>query len=72
MQANVGTADRGVRIVIGLFLIYVPFSGFLGEDWVSELLTSISVIIGLLLTISGVLARCFLYKVLGIDTCNVS
>jgi len=72
MDANVGTADRRIRIIIGLFLVSVPFSGFLGDDWVSELLTGISVIAGLLLTISGVLARCFVYKVLGIDTCNAS
>ncbi|MFL2771722.1 MAG: DUF2892 domain-containing protein [Rhodospirillaceae bacterium] len=72
MEANVGAVDRLIRIVFGLVLLAVPFSNFLGSDWIGQLLAGVAVIIGLSVILSGILARCFIYKALGINTCEVS
>jgi len=72
VEENVGTVDRLIRNVFGLVLLAVPFSSSLGSDWIGQLLAGVAVIIGLSVILSGILARCFIYKALGINTCEVS
>ena len=69
MDVNVGPIDRAMRVVFGLMLLAVPFFGFFTSDWIGQLLAGVAVIVALSLIISGVLARCPLYKTLGINTC---
>ena len=72
MDANVGTFDRMIRVVFGLILLGAPFTNFLTSDWVGQLLAGVAILIGITLIASGVLARCFVYKAMGINTCKVS
>jgi hypothetical protein len=71
MDTNVGTVDRMIRIVFGLILLAVPFSNLLGSDWVGQLLAGVAFIVGVTVVISGALARCYIYRALGINTCSV-
>lgn len=60
MQANVGSLDRLVRIIVGLVLIGLALSGTIGLwGW-----------IGVLPLTSGLFRFCLLYKWLGITTCG--
>lgn len=72
MESNVGAIDRLIRVVFGLILLAVPFSNFLGSDWIGQLMAGVAIIIGLTVVVSGLLAKCFIYKALGINTCKVS
>lgn len=59
-MTNVGTADRIVRIIIGIALI--AWSIFAGNFWW---------ILGAIVLATGIFRFCGLYKVLGINTCSV-
>ncbi len=60
MKQNVGSADRGVRIVVGLVLISLVFIGPQSAwGWV-----------GLLPLATGLLGSCGVYSLLGINTCK--
>jgi len=62
MKANVGSTDRGLRIVASLLIFSLYF--FLGEDvrWLA--------LIGLVPLITGLARWCPLYTLLGIRTCR--
>lgn len=61
-KTNVGTADRVIRIIIGLALIAGFFAGWGGAwGWVLW--------IGLVPLLTGLFATCPLYSVLGLSTC---
>ena len=72
MGANVGKLDRFMRVLFGLILLGIPFSNFLTSDWLGQLFAGVAILIGLVLLISGILARCFVYRALGINTCQIS
>lgn len=60
MKQNVGNAERGVRIVVGLILISLVFIGPQSAwGW-----------IGLVLLATGLLGWCPPYSLLGINTCR--
>jgi hypothetical protein len=60
MNANVGTIDRTLRIVIGLALIAGALSGMIGAwGW-----------IGLVAVATGVFRFCPAYRLLGLNTCS--
>ncbi|AQZ93951.1 DUF2892 domain-containing protein [Halopseudomonas phragmitis] len=60
MQANVGSIDRVVRIVVGLVLIALAATGTIGLwGW-----------IGLLPLATGIFRFCPAYPLLGINTCK--
>lgn len=59
MQANIGTLDRTLRIVLGLALISLVFVGPQSPwGW-----------LGLIPLLTGLLRFCPLYSVLGVRTC---
>ncbi|MBP0637381.1 DUF2892 domain-containing protein [Cupriavidus sp. AcVe19-6a] len=59
MQANVGTIDRVLRIVIGLVLISLAATGRVGAwGW-----------IGILPLLTGIVRVCPAYSILGVKTC---
>ena len=70
MTNNVGTLDRIVRIIFGLALATVPFTNFLTSDWVGQLLAGVAFVVAANLVLSGALASCFVYRILGINTCS--
>jgi len=62
MQANVGTVDRMLRILVGLVLIGLAATGRIGAwGW-----------IGVLPVVTGLVRVCPAYSVLGIKTCRTS
>lgn len=70
MTANVGTIDRGLRIVLGLVLLAAPFVSGLGI-FESGIATVLSVIVGIVMITTSALRFCPLYRVLGIQTCKI-
>jgi hypothetical protein len=60
MKANIGTADRAVRIVIGLIIVSLAFWGP-KSPWAY---------IGLLPIFTGIFGYCGLYTLLGVNTCK--
>lgn len=62
MERNVGNTDRIIRLVIGIVLIGVGFGA------ISGIAGTIIGVIGIFLVITGILARCILYNILGINT----
>jgi len=59
MKANVGTTDKIIRIIIGLFIIAL---GIIFGSWWG--------LIGLLPLGTAISGRCLLYVPLGISTCK--
>ncbi|MEZ5931725.1 MAG: DUF2892 domain-containing protein [Alphaproteobacteria bacterium] len=66
MSANVGSADRLIRIIVGLVLIVLP----LASGW-SMLSTIISLIVGAVLIVTALVRFCPLYRLIGVRTCKV-
>ena len=62
MGRNVGWHDRVVRIVIGTVMVEATITGLL-DPWGY---------IGLVLLFSGILGRCPLYRILGVDSLATS
>ena len=64
MDRNVGPEDRVVRIVVGLGLGLLIYMNVLGSNIAN-------IIVGILaayLIITGLLARCLVYKAIDVDT----
>lgn len=59
MQANVGTVDRIIRVVVGLALIGLAATGRVGAwGW-----------IGIVPLLTGIVRVCPAYSILGVKTC---
>lgn len=62
MQANIGTVDRVLRVVIGLILIGLAATGRVGAwGW-----------IGILPLLTGIVRVCPAYSIFGVTTCAAS
>jgi len=62
VQANVGTVDRVLRIVVGLVLIGLAATGHIGVwGW-----------IGVVPLATGLLRVCPAYSILGVRTCRAT
>ena len=70
MTANLGNADRAVRLILGLALIIAPLAD-VPAIWSSALLAFGSMGVGLVLAITALVKFCPLYRVLGISTCKL-
>lgn len=64
MEANVGSHDRVVRIVLGIALVALAYLQVL-----PRIPTIIMYVLGAYFLITGLLARCLLYKAIDVDTC---
>lgn len=65
MTANVGTADRLIRIVLGLILVLLPFVTNVGP-----ILAYGAPIVGVVLFFTAFLRFCPAYRLFGIHTCK--
>ena len=63
MDKNVGREDRVVRIVVGIGLAVIAYLGIL-----PGVAAIVAAVIAAYLIISGLLARCLMYKMADIDT----
>ncbi len=68
MPCNIGTADRAIRLVLGLVLVLLPLlTGFAaGTAW----LWWAALIVGLVMLATAGTRFCPLYTLLGIRTCR--
>jgi Na+(H+)/acetate symporter ActP len=64
MARNVGPEDRVVRIVVALGLCVLIYMGVIG----GQIATIIACVVAAYLLITGLLARCLLYKMIDVDT----
>ncbi len=62
MKENVGTVDRSLRVVFGLAIFFVGWFGSGGA------LSAVLMIVGAVLTATGLVSSCPIYSILGIDT----
>ncbi len=63
MKSNVGTVDRTLRVVFGL--------GFALGGWFTEdggAMSMVFIVVGLVLTVTGLMSTCPIYSVAGIET----
>ena len=62
MNRNVGSWDRALRVVAGVVLIALTLMGTIGVwGW-----------IGIVPLATGLIGRCPMYKMLGLNTCPLS
>lgn len=65
MKKNVGTIDRGIRIIVGLALIAAYFLNSGGTySWLY--------LLGIVPLVTGLIGTCPPYALLGINTCKKS
>ena len=63
MKANMGTADKIIRIILGIVLIIIALAVAM-----STVLEIILLVVGIILLITSITGFCALYKLLGINT----
>jgi len=61
MTKNIHSIERGIRVVIGLFLISLNFWGPM-SPWF---------LLGIIPLLTGLIGWCPPYQLLGINTCNL-
>lgn len=66
MKKTVGTADKVIRIILGLILLIIAFAVSVGQT-----LKVILIIIGIIALLTAISGLCPLYSLLGINTCKV-
>ena len=71
MAANVGTADRMLRIVIGALLIATPYLTSWAV-WGNPLVRWLIPIVGLVLIVTAIVRFCPLYRAVGVNTCKAT
>ncbi|EED35882.1 hypothetical protein NOR51B_1829 [Luminiphilus syltensis NOR5-1B] len=65
MQQNLGTFERGVRLSAGiLFITYSAIQETFG------LIEGLSAFVGVLLILNGISGRCYLWRWLGLKSCQ--
>lgn len=70
MTANLGTADRVFRFLLGIVLLAAPFfSGMALFN--SGLATALSIIVGIVMLATSAMRFCPLYQIFGIRTCKM-
>lgn len=72
MEPNVNAVDRVIRVLVGAGLVAIPFLIPTNGDWVRQLMEVVAGLLGLSLVASGVLAYCWVYNMLGINTCKTT
>ncbi|MCL7416180.1 MAG: DUF2892 domain-containing protein [ANME-2 cluster archaeon] len=67
MELNECTADRVIRVILGIVLLYVGavYMGLTG------IVSYIVVLLGLLLLVTGIIGFCPLYTIVKFSTCKV-
>lgn len=63
--ANVGSADRLIRLIAGIVLIVIPFLMGMSVNSIPGLAM---IIVGVILVVTAVIKFCPLYKIIGAST----
>lgn len=69
MERNVGSADRILRLILGVALIVAPLLN-LPAIWSVAWMGYGSMIVGAVLVLTSATGMCPIYTVLGLKTCN--
>lgn len=69
MTPNIGSADRVLRAIFGLLLIFAPLLN-MPSIWSSGILAYGSMAIGMILVVTALFRFCPIYRILGISTCK--
>jgi len=64
MDTNEGIQDRLIRVTLGLFFILLAWSS------ASSIWITLTIIVGLVMTVTGAVGFCPLYKVLKLNSCG--
>lgn len=67
MTVNVGSLDRTLRAILGLILMILPFLG-VWAGFQNMYVTYASVIVGIILLVTGLVGMCPIYSLLGLKT----
>lgn len=70
-EANVGSVDRAIRIVLGLVLVALPYVTQFAL-WDSALARWGVPVIGIVLALTGIVRFCPAYRLLGMKTCRTA
>lgn len=70
MTKNIGTADRVLRLVLGIILLAAPFVSGLAI-FSSSAATIVAVIAGLVMLGTSSMRFCPMYRIFGIQTCKL-
>jgi len=65
MDTNEGIQDRLIRVTLGLFFILLAWSSASSSIWIT-----LTIIVGLVMTVTGAVGFCPLYKVLKLNSCG--
>ena len=67
MTKNMGSIDRGLRIVVGIALLIAAFTtGFGASGWIHWAM----IVVGLIMAGTAALGNCPMYSIFGIRTCG--
>jgi|APFEC2959095171_1045051.scaffolds.fasta_scaffold00286_42 ABC-type siderophore export system fused ATPase/permease subunit len=69
MRTNMGTIDRGVRLVVAAALLYAAFGTAFAA---TGLLHWAAIAVAIVFTLTALVGTCPLYSILGIRTCRVA
>ncbi|GAB5470152.1 MAG: hypothetical protein Kilf2KO_31820 [Rhodospirillales bacterium] len=70
MVRNLGSADRLLRVLLGVVLIVLPFVTA-AALWSQPLYFYGALVIGLVLVATALFRFCPLYRLLGLSTCRI-
>ena len=70
MNANVGSIDRVIRLIVGLVLIVAPLLN-MPAIWSNAQLAYVAMAVGLVLAGTAIFRFCPLYRLLGLSTCRI-
>ena len=66
MKKTVGSVDKVIRIILGLFLLIIAFAL---SVW--QTLKVILIVVGVIALLTAITSICPLYSLLGINTCKL-
>jgi len=68
MNSNVGTVDRGIRLLIGLVALAMIFVGPFSTSSVFRILIGA---VGVIMVVTSGLKFCPIYRLFGLRTCSI-
>jgi len=69
MTANIGSFDRLIRAIVGLFLFFLPLLN-IPAIWSSAPMAYVSMAVGIIFVATALFRFCPLYRIVGISTCK--
>ncbi|MEF8800713.1 MAG: DUF2892 domain-containing protein [Halolamina sp.] len=71
MNVNIGATDRTVRLAAGALLAAVGLAGAAGILSLGPTVGVFAVLVGVVLIVTAMMRSCLVYRILGVDSCDV-